>query len=383
MRQFAGQVAVIGEQQYPDAVFVETSDRIHPFGAGSFDQIHHRFVRMRVFDRRYEAFRLVHQDVYFLFPLDDFAVEAHFVLRVHFRSEFGDDLAVDRHNAGRDQVVRFAARADARIGDETVQADSALRFGSVVARIIFFPVFFESGVVGSRPTGAVASIPFFTETAFAVAVFLETRTLAVRLRFVAPLRFVRTRRPVVLAPRPVFAFGPVVFTVAFVFVEPVGSVVAVEPVILVVAVAVALRSVFAFEPVVFAVTVVFVEPVAAIFAVVAVVPVGSVFRFPVGTVVPIAGAAFQPVVFREIGVERAALFVAAAVVRIVRRRPVRFGRTADARAFVFRERRQRVFPVRRTSRIFPIEGVPGTVAAGRIPVSAFPVFRIEWFHAMK
>ena len=298
---------------------------------------------MRVFDRRYEAFRLVHQDVYFLFPLDDFAVEAHFVLRVYFRSEFGDDLAVDRHNAGRDQVVRFAARADARIGDETVQADSALRFGSVVARIIFFPVFFESGVVGSSPTGAVASIPFFTETAFAVAVFLETRTLAVRLRFVAPLRFVRTRRPVVLAPRPVFAFGPVVFTV----------------------------------------TVVFVESVAAIFAVVAVVPVGSVFRFPVGPVVPIAGAAFQPVVFREIGVERAALCVAAAVVRIVRRRPVRFGRTADARAFVFRERRQRVFPVRRTSRIFPIEGVPGTVAAGRIPVSAFPVFRIEWFHAMK
>ena len=139
VRQLAGQLAVIGDEQHAHAVFVEPSDRIDPLGDSTSQQIHDGLVGMRVVERGDEALGFVHHDIDFFLPFDDRPVETHLVVRIDFRSQFGHDLSVDSHQTGRNQVVGLAARTDTRVGDKTVQTNRPRRLRSVESRVAARP----------------------------------------------------------------------------------------------------------------------------------------------------------------------------------------------------------------------------------------------------
>ena len=80
---------------------------------------------MGIVERSDVALGLVQHQVDLLLALHRLVVEPHFVGRQHLGPQFGDDLAVDRNDARRDEIVGLAARADARLGDEAVQAHLA------------------------------------------------------------------------------------------------------------------------------------------------------------------------------------------------------------------------------------------------------------------
>ena len=125
VRQLLRKVAVVGEQQQPEAVLVETSHRVDTLRAGARDQLHDRLSGMGIVERSDVALGLVQHQVDLLLALHRLVVEPHFVGRQHLGSQFGDDLAVDRNDARRDEIVGLAARADSRLGDEAVQAHLA------------------------------------------------------------------------------------------------------------------------------------------------------------------------------------------------------------------------------------------------------------------
>ena len=125
VRQLLRKVAVVGEQQQPEAVLVETSHRVDALRAGARDQLHDRLSGMGIVERSDVALGLVQHQVDLLLALHRLVVEPHFVGRQHLGSQFGDDLAVDRNDARRDEIVGLAARADTRLGDEAVQAHLA------------------------------------------------------------------------------------------------------------------------------------------------------------------------------------------------------------------------------------------------------------------
>lgn len=121
--EFLGEVAVVGEQKQTGGVAVETTDGVNPFGAGILHQVHYRLAFLGVVEGGYAVLGLVEQDIDELFGVDEFAAETHFVARLNLGTQFGNDFAVDGHDASLNVGIGFAARADARVGDVLVEAD--------------------------------------------------------------------------------------------------------------------------------------------------------------------------------------------------------------------------------------------------------------------
>ena len=135
VRKLAGQIAVVGEKQQPDTVLIEASHRIDTLRAGIFHQFHDRLVGMRIVERSHVTLGLVEHQIDLLLALDTAVVEFHLVRRLDFRSQRRHDHPVDGHQPRLDEIVRFAARTDPRLGDETVQAYLARRFVGIVSGI--------------------------------------------------------------------------------------------------------------------------------------------------------------------------------------------------------------------------------------------------------
>ena len=77
MRELLGQVAVVGEEQQPEAVLVEAPHRIDPLRAGPLDQLHDRLAGMRIVERGHVALGLVEHQVDLLLALHAAVVEFH------------------------------------------------------------------------------------------------------------------------------------------------------------------------------------------------------------------------------------------------------------------------------------------------------------------
>lgn len=133
--ELLGQVAVVGEEQQSHAVLVEPANRIDALRAGSLDQLHHRLVGVGVLHRGHISLGLVEHEVDLLLALYALAVEAHVVRRLHLAPQLRDHLPVDRDHARLDVVVGLAARAEARLRDEAVEANLAAPLRRVETRI--------------------------------------------------------------------------------------------------------------------------------------------------------------------------------------------------------------------------------------------------------
>lgn len=105
---------------------------------------------MGIVERGDVALGLVQHQIDLFLTLHRLVVEPHFVGRQHLGPQFGDNHAVDRNDTRRDEIVGFAAGADARLGDETVQAHLARLLLGIEFRIRrrFVVVFLVGGFEG-------------------------------------------------------------------------------------------------------------------------------------------------------------------------------------------------------------------------------------------
>jgi len=163
---------------------------------------------MRIIERRHVTLRLVEHQVDLLLAAHRFVVETNLVGGLHLRAEFGHDLAVHRHHAGQNEIVGLAPRADARLGDETVQTHLARLCRRFVFRIGDRFVGSLAGVLLRRTALGVLS----TEAAaFDSLAVVEFPGASVTIAGFRPLRSVGALRAVAL-----FAAGTVPLEARFV-----------------------------------------------------------------------------------------------------------------------------------------------------------------------
>lgn len=107
-----GDVAIVGQQQEPRRLPVESADRHHSLR--HLDEIEHGATPPLVAGGGDVAGWFVEHDVAATLPLDAVTVNANIVLcRIDLSTKLTHDLAVDRHPAGENQLLRLAARSDA------------------------------------------------------------------------------------------------------------------------------------------------------------------------------------------------------------------------------------------------------------------------------
>jgi hypothetical protein len=125
MRQPCGQLAIVGQEEQPLAVVVETPDGIHVF-ADAFEEIDDRLTALRIGASGDDASRLVHQDVAMTLrrteaPAIDPDVISH---RIGLDPHLPDRPAVDGDAALFDQLFSGPARGHASLRQDFLQADS-------------------------------------------------------------------------------------------------------------------------------------------------------------------------------------------------------------------------------------------------------------------
>ena len=75
MRQLAGQLAIVGEQEHTRRVAVETAHGIDALAAGTLHEVHHRLAVLRVVAGGDIVLGLVEQDIDLLLDADLLVVE--------------------------------------------------------------------------------------------------------------------------------------------------------------------------------------------------------------------------------------------------------------------------------------------------------------------
>jgi hypothetical protein len=128
MREHVGEFAVVGEDEQPGGLRIETADIEQPL-------LELRDVALQVrapalvLQGTHDADRLVEHEVAARgVELDGGAVNGDAVGRHDPSAEFRHDLAVDLDPACRDEVLGDAARRDARGGHELLQTDALRLF---------------------------------------------------------------------------------------------------------------------------------------------------------------------------------------------------------------------------------------------------------------
>ena len=126
MCQFLGHLSVVGEEQYPCGMTVESSHRIDAFGAGLCHKQHNGFTFFRVIGGGYVILGLVQQEVDFALILHALTVIPYIIAVTHLGPHLGNYLAIDRDKAGRYQVVCLSSGTDSGGSYELIQPDQTL-----------------------------------------------------------------------------------------------------------------------------------------------------------------------------------------------------------------------------------------------------------------
>jgi hypothetical protein len=126
------ELAVVRQEDQPEAVLVEPTDRVDPPLPRIGDEVDGSWPRLARFVRADDARGLVQEVVPppgLLRPQDD-AVDLDLLsLRIDPQAELRRRLAVDADLPGRDQAVRLPPRRDAVVGQELVQAHEVAAVG--------------------------------------------------------------------------------------------------------------------------------------------------------------------------------------------------------------------------------------------------------------
>ncbi len=190
MREVLGHIAVVGKEQHARGITVETTYGINPFTASAIYQFHDRLAFFGIFRGGDIALGLVQQQIDFLFRAQGLFSKLHLVVRPHQGTQHRADHSVHQDRTRFDHRVGFPARADARIGDITVQTDIAglllaYVFGMtfLIARLLTagterIPVP-ETTAAAFVTTEASATVVTPAETAFSAVVSVEASATVV------------------------------------------------------------------------------------------------------------------------------------------------------------------------------------------------------------
>ncbi len=123
MCEFAGEVAVVGEQEYAGGVTVETANGIDAFLASVLDEVEHGGTAVGVVGGGDAVFRLVEEYVAFTLRCYHFAVVFDNVGGgFYLYAEFFDSFAIDGDESLCDKFVGLSTRADAGVGHIFVES---------------------------------------------------------------------------------------------------------------------------------------------------------------------------------------------------------------------------------------------------------------------
>ena len=134
MGEFAGQVAIIGEQEHTCGVAVQTAHRIDTLGAGALHQIHHCLTLLGVVAGGNVILRFVEQHINFLLECNRLVVEHHAIGAQDLCSQLGHNLAIDLHDTCRDELIGLTTAANTGVSQELVQAKGLI--GIVILLLI-------------------------------------------------------------------------------------------------------------------------------------------------------------------------------------------------------------------------------------------------------
>ena len=128
--ELRSQIAVVCEQEYAGSVAVETSHRIDSFGACAFDEIHDSHAAVGIVAGGNAVFRFVEQDVALALHGNNLFIIFYYIVVADFCAEFRNYLSVYLYKSLRDKLVGLAARADAGVAHELVEADLFVGIGN-------------------------------------------------------------------------------------------------------------------------------------------------------------------------------------------------------------------------------------------------------------
>ena len=110
--QTLGQIAVVGDEEESFRVLVEPTDS-KQMRAVAGDQIDGETSPTRIAMSAEHTFGFIQDVISFGFELDDFGINANFVLfGIDFESEFGHEFTIDFHASLDDQLLALTARGD-------------------------------------------------------------------------------------------------------------------------------------------------------------------------------------------------------------------------------------------------------------------------------
>ena len=121
--EFGGQVTIVGEQEHASGIAVETTHGIDALLAGSLHKVHNGLAAVGIITGGDAILGFVEQDVALLLGGDNLAIIFNDVLRSDLHAEFGHNIAIDLDQTLLDVFVSHAARADAGVGHELVEAN--------------------------------------------------------------------------------------------------------------------------------------------------------------------------------------------------------------------------------------------------------------------
>ncbi len=154
MGQPVGELAVVGQEHQADTVLVEPADCVNPFG-NLGQQIDDPGSARRVVVRRNVPPGLVNGIVDVALALDLLSIDRDDGgVGIDFRSQFANDLAVDRNSALKDQILARPARADACVCENLLEPLIVRIACSSVRRVLSV----DSGL-GFEPASGLASGP--------------------------------------------------------------------------------------------------------------------------------------------------------------------------------------------------------------------------------
>jgi hypothetical protein len=118
-----GEIAIVGEKDEAGVGVVEGADRINALGKTA-EEIAKCASALGIGERGDDFGRFVEDEVdVILFGFDEAAGGFDLVLGgIGLGAEFGDDLAVDANLTGKDELFGVAARGDAGVGDDFLEA---------------------------------------------------------------------------------------------------------------------------------------------------------------------------------------------------------------------------------------------------------------------
>ncbi len=200
MREFAGQVAIVGEQQDTCSVAVETPYGIDTLGTNVLHQVHDGLTLLGIIAGGDTVLGFIEQHIHFLLQAHQLVMEMHLVGTHHLGAQFGHNLTVDFHHACLDEFVGLATTAHPRIGKELVQTDG---FVGIDMLFLIFDAFLHvvlgRGIVARRMLAITIATTLLVAALLIATALLITTALLVTTLLVAATLLVTTLLTLLIA----------------------------------------------------------------------------------------------------------------------------------------------------------------------------------------